>query len=163
MRIIGENEEIDFGLDYDKKKFTKKMLIFGTIAIVVIVCSSIAGIHVAKAYNYQLISKNYEENSKNDEVISDSNNNNTLENASQEQNEITENVSKEEIKLPVYSEEAQKRVNDIYNSDDGEKIAYLTFDDGPSSKVTPQVLQILKDENIKASFFVLRKYGRSKP
>lgn len=35
----------------------------------------------------------------------------------------------------------------------GKKIAYLTFDDGPS-KNTPELLDILKEENIKASFFI---------
>ena len=155
MKIIGEDEEINFNLNFDRKKFIRKMLIFGTIAIVVIVCSSIAGIHVAKTYNNHLISKYYEKNNKN-----------ILENVSQEQSEITETeetTPKDEIKLPVYSEEVQKRVNDIYNSEDGEKIAYLTFDDGPSSKITPQILQILAEENIKATFFVLRKHGRSEP
>ncbi len=31
---------------------------------------------------------------------------------------------------------------------------YLTFDDGPSSNVTPRILDILKDNNVKATFFV---------
>ncbi len=35
------------------------------------------------------------------------------------------------------------------------KNVYLTFDDGPTSKITPQVLDILKEEGIKATFFVL--------
>ena len=38
-----------------------------------------------------------------------------------------------------------------------EKIAYLTFDDGPSL-VTPKILDILGNENVKASFFVIGKY-----
>ena len=38
-----------------------------------------------------------------------------------------------------------------------EKIAYLTFDDGPTTSVTPKILEILKEENIKASFFVIGK------
>lgn len=42
-----------------------------------------------------------------------------------------------------------------FQSEDGKKIAYLTFDDGPSSKVTGEVLDILKDYNVKATFFVL--------
>lgn len=33
------------------------------------------------------------------------------------------------------------------------KIAYLTFDDGPS-KYTPQILEILRDNDIKATFFI---------
>ncbi|MBX4259626.1 polysaccharide deacetylase [Clostridium estertheticum] len=38
---------------------------------------------------------------------------------------------------------------------DGKKIAFLTFDDGPSTTVTPKVLDILKNNNIKATFFTL--------
>ena len=53
----------------------------------------------------------------------------------------------------MYSEEAKNRMNNIYNSE--EKIAYLTFDDGPSKTVTPLILDLLKQENIKATFFVL--------
>ena len=35
------------------------------------------------------------------------------------------------------------------------KIAYLTIDDGPSETVTPKILDILQDEGVKATFFVL--------
>ena len=38
---------------------------------------------------------------------------------------------------------------------DGKKVVYLTFDDGPSETVTPKILDILKKENVKATFFVL--------
>lgn len=38
-----------------------------------------------------------------------------------------------------------------------QKIAYLTFDDGPSAKITPLILDILKDYDIKATFFVVGK------
>lgn len=38
---------------------------------------------------------------------------------------------------------------------DGSKLAFLTFDDGPSKNVTPEVLNILDSYNIKATFFVL--------
>lgn len=41
-----------------------------------------------------------------------------------------------------------------YNSD-GHKVAYLTFDDGPSRDITPKVLEILNSYNIKATFFVV--------
>lgn len=37
---------------------------------------------------------------------------------------------------------------------DGERICYLTFDDGPSEN-TEQILDILKDNQIKATFFVV--------
>lgn len=40
---------------------------------------------------------------------------------------------------------------------DGKKIAFLTFDDGPSTNITPKVLDLLKEKNIKATFFVCGK------
>lgn len=36
-----------------------------------------------------------------------------------------------------------------------EKEVYLTFDDGPSTVVTGRVLDVLKQENVKATFFVV--------
>lgn len=44
-----------------------------------------------------------------------------------------------------------------------EKIAYLTFDDGPTVSVTPKILDILKEEDIKATFFVIGKNVDSHP
>lgn len=35
------------------------------------------------------------------------------------------------------------------------KVIYLTFDDGPSATITPQLLNILKEENVKVTFFVI--------
>ena len=43
-----------------------------------------------------------------------------------------------------------------------EKIAYLTFDDGPSL-VTSKILDILNKENVKASFFVICKSVEAHP
>lgn len=40
-------------------------------------------------------------------------------------------------------------------ADKNKKIAYLTFDDGPSTIVTPRILDILDAYDIKATFFVL--------
>lgn len=38
-----------------------------------------------------------------------------------------------------------------------EKIVYLTFDDGPTGKVTEKILDILKEHDIKGTFFVVGK------
>ena len=39
---------------------------------------------------------------------------------------------------------------------EGEKgVVYLTFDDGPSADITPKILDILSQENVKATFFIL--------
>ena len=43
-----------------------------------------------------------------------------------------------------------------------EKI-YLTFDDGPSPDVTPEVLNILKEFNVKATFFCIGKNVKNHP
>jgi peptidoglycan/xylan/chitin deacetylase (PgdA/CDA1 family) len=43
------------------------------------------------------------------------------------------------------------------------KIAYLTFDDGPSLIVTPQILDILDEYNIKATFFVIGYMAERNP
>ena len=42
-------------------------------------------------------------------------------------------------------------------------IAYLTFDDGPSTTITPQILDILKEKEVKATFFVIGSYAKSHP
>ncbi|HEY8875584.1 MAG TPA: polysaccharide deacetylase family protein [Desulfosporosinus sp.] len=42
-------------------------------------------------------------------------------------------------------------------NEEPQKIAYLTFDDGPYPETTPHILKILQDEGVKATFFVLGK------
>lgn len=44
-----------------------------------------------------------------------------------------------------------------------EKLAYLTFDDGPTLKATGKVLDILKEEDVKATFFVVGKHVKEHP
>jgi len=46
-------------------------------------------------------------------------------------------------------------MNIKYNSVTGVNEVMLTFDDGPHSKLTPKLLDLLKQEKIKAMFFVL--------
>ena len=47
----------------------------------------------------------------------------------------------------------QSKIDSIYSSK--EKVAFLTFDDGPTKIATPKVLDILKANDVKASFFVI--------
>ena len=42
-------------------------------------------------------------------------------------------------------------------------VIWLTFDDGPSAKLTPKVLDILKKENVKATFFVINYSESNEP
>lgn len=57
--------------------------------------------------------------------------------------------------------EFDSKIREIYNRE--EKVAYLTFDDGPTSTITPKVLDILKSENVKATFFVIGKSVENNP
>ena len=63
--------------------------------------------------------------------------------------------------------EVNSSSNNLYNTIvelySNEKIVFLTFDDGPNVSVTPKVLDILKEENVKASFFVIGKCVDSHP
>lgn len=43
------------------------------------------------------------------------------------------------------------------------KVIYLTFDDGPSDRVTPLILDTLKEENVKATFFIIGKSAETRP
>lgn len=42
------------------------------------------------------------------------------------------------------------------------KTVYLTFDDGPSDRVTPKILDVLKEENVKATFFIVGKHAEQR-
>lgn len=57
-----------------------------------------------------------------------------------------------------YSYDA-KKVADKFSkydySNNGKKVVFLTFDDGASKTNTPKILDILKEEDVKATFFVL--------
>lgn len=58
-----------------------------------------------------------------------------------------------ESKMPQLTEEAKSKINNIYQYES--KRVFLTFDDGPSKNVTPIVLDVLKKENVLATFFLL--------
>ena len=48
-------------------------------------------------------------------------------------------------------------------TESNEKKAYLTFDDGPTTKATNKILDILKEEDVKATFFVVGKHVKENP
>ena len=45
----------------------------------------------------------------------------------------------------------------IWNIPNDNKTVYLTFDDGPTEKVTRKILEVLNNEKVKASFFCVGK------
>lgn len=44
-----------------------------------------------------------------------------------------------------------------------QKLVALTFDDGPDPRYTPAILKILKDNGVKATFFVLSSHAKDQP
>lgn len=63
------------------------------------------------------------------------------------------------LDMPTQSEDEPTNPN----IGDVGRIAYLTFDDGPSRTVTPEVLKILNQYDIKATFFVLGTMAEESP
>ena len=63
--------------------------------------------------------------------------------------------------LPLNEQELEKFSN-IYKHQDNKRV-FLTFDDGPSTSVTPYILDLLSQQNIKATFFVLGSKVEANP
>ena len=138
-----------------------KIIILVIVAVIFVAVFSTLGMHYAKAYKAKLIAEkkqyviNYLENNKKDKIIKE---NLTV---SKDNTDISERENVIKILTPVYSENAKTKMNNIYNVNS--KIAYLTFDDGPSRAVTPLILDLLKEENVKATFFVLGTNVKTNP
>lgn len=52
------------------------------------------------------------------------------------------------------AEKVEEKLRSGDYSNNGEKVVFLTFDDGTSTTVTPEILKILDEENVKATFFL---------
>ena len=67
-------------------------------------------------------------------------------------------ITNKDVKMEKQSDESidnKITVSNILKSNENNKYIYLTFDDGPSYSVTAKILDILKEENVKATFFVI--------
>ena len=136
-------------------------LVIGTIMLIALF--SFFGIKAAENYNKKLIANrrlkqmSILEEGKNisDKLQIRKDNIDSINNAEQSIENMNVN------QLPVYSENAKNKMKNIYSTN--QKIAYLTFDDGPSQTVTPLILDLLKKENIKATFFVLGLRVKANP
>ena len=52
-------------------------------------------------------------------------------------------------------EEEEEREKEKQEEENATGVIYLTFDDGPSSDITPQILDILEQKKVKATFFLI--------
>jgi len=130
------------------KRNFKKISIF---IILLIILSLIINFFVIKNKK----NENTKENREAVEVVSQAFELQTNDTNQNEKVAKKEEISSQEIKIyeSLNSEQMQK-IESIYKNTE-EKRVFLTFDDGPSKTVTPHILDILKNENIKATFFVL--------
>ena len=118
----------------DKKRIT--FIVIAIIAIIITLCMSI----------YYLVdtTKRVEKSKEFAKQI--------IEYNQQQQEEAKQKEIEKQAKIPKLTEQGKENIKNIYHTD--KKVAYLTFDDGPSNN-THQILDILKQNNIKATFFVL--------
>jgi peptidoglycan/xylan/chitin deacetylase (PgdA/CDA1 family) len=73
---------------------------------------------------------------------------------------MAEPIDPQQVELPA---EPDPPEDDAPSPASSEKIAYLTFDDGPDARQTPQILDILRQYGAKATFFVVGNRVRLYP
>lgn len=145
--IDDEKQDIVIIEELNKAHLRKKTMICG---IIIVCCFLVMAVSIWVSVKYKNNSEDVK--IKQDNVISSKNKLETYEG----QHVQILNHDLEQIKskfVPKQNPNAQEEITNIYYSE--EKIAYLTFDDGPSKNITPQILDILKQENVPATFFVL--------
>ncbi len=142
-----------------KRKNKKKIAIIIIIAILFVMLSIFSAIQLANyLHNKENIAQN--ENQTEGTTLAEGDKvSQSEEQKDKENNNAEEQTEKQNI--GSLTKEQINAINHIYSSDD--KRAFLTFDDGPSYSVTTKIIDILKEENIKATFFVLGTMVKSNP
>ena len=134
--MVGEGKELNIYLIHTKDKFTRKLKIQLVVLIVLILTLLIfIAVYSINIIRNNKIYKQYEEQLS---IL--------------KQQEIERQERDRQAKIPQLTELGKENIKNIYHSDT--KRAFLTFDDGPSS-ITNTILDVLKQENVKATFFVL--------
>ena len=139
------------------KKLNKGKLILTIFLIIIFILLLIIAKNIIEIMNYEKIYMQYESQIAALEI----------QKANEEARikEEQEKIAKEQERLkkernPQLTEIGKENISHIYSSET--KRAFLTFDDGPSINTAP-ILDILKEQNIKATFFVLGVNVNYKP
>lgn len=131
------------------KKLNKKKVTACIILLILLVTlATILGIRLAEHHEVKKQAKLYEEQQA--QIRKE-------EEEKQKQEELAKQAEinkRIEQTSRAFTDEEKDRIKHIYRST-GEKRVFLTFDDGPSETVTPLILDLLKKENVKATFFTL--------
>lgn len=148
--MIDEYERLDIYKIKTDQKLNKKKVIILILCILILICliitinhtiTIIKGYKTYKQYEIQLQSLKYQEEKE-------------------QQKKKEEEEKARQAKMPKLTEIGRTNIDNIYKSDN--KRVFLTFDDGPSG-VTTQILDTLKQENVKATFFVLGSNVKALP
>lgn len=134
----------------EKSQINKKRILFVILVIVCVVCVILIWNNINKTVQSYGVYKQYENQIK---ILNE-------QEAEKKQQEEAKKEQERQAKLPKLTSVGEENMSNIYKSDT--KRAFLTFDDGPSS-VTNKILDTLKQENIKATFFVLGSNVEEKP
>lgn len=138
----------DYEIVEVKQKLNKRRKIFFTLIALLIIAIAILGAIVLAKYQ----STKQEEKQKIEQ-----------EKAYREQEEKKQREEAKRLKNEQpFTEEQMQAIENIYSTN-GQKRVFLTFDDGPTNAVTPHILDLLKQENIKATFFVLGNRAKLNP
>lgn len=145
-----------------KKKINrKKAFICGLVFICILFSLSyFIGSKIIKKNNVVVSAANVTKKVEDKQNLSVNSNTENQENTKNTDTNLAQkNENKSEVKEKTSEEPPQNNTQPAFVNPfnkDGKKAAYLTFDDGPSAN-TPQILDILKKYNIKATFFVIGK------
>lgn len=134
-----------------KPKINKWKIILVILIVLIITALSIyGGIKYAEQKNNEQIQKQMQEQIRKEQELLE------------EQKRIEQEKEAKRLKnASTLTEEQMQSIENIYTSE--EKRVFLTFDDGPTEAVTPLILDLLKQENIKATFFVLGNRAKANP
>ena len=147
MRNFYEDEELGIIVI---KKINKKRLFILILTLLLLIFLLSTFIYVFHINKRMIDLEKEQQLLLGDNNISEQDNEEIIE---EEQTEQQVPETKIEIRLPEFTDKGRENIKNIYISN--EKTAYLTFDDGPSSNITPQILSTLDQYNIKATFFLL--------
>lgn len=137
--------------------FIKKMIVYGTLAlmllsIVISICLGLRLHYVEKQLQQEVAKQESLQQQLDQETAKVESFKTGLELAAERENterEATEVMADAE---PLQMEEAESNIQNIAMQDDRKRV-YLTFDDGPSYN-TAQILDLLAEYDVKATFFV---------
>ncbi|MGL6106754.1 polysaccharide deacetylase family protein [Romboutsia sp.] len=147
---MAKRSKINFGSKQKKTAKTKKNIIVAIIAIIAI----FIGIKIVGATTSYISDKKQEKIEMQQKAEAERI---AAEKKRKEEEEAKKKIVGVNNEAKKYTYDATKvaeKLKKFNYLNNGEKIVFLTFDDGSSTTVTPQILDVLKENDVRATFFV---------